>query len=329
MTIYQGLIEAQADILKAIASFIDHFHNEVTTLSAPEIHALFDHMHARHAGNHSFLAAIRQGTTSARLESFMERDPTHLLQSFFNRLPAHQTGIDRSSTCPTQLESEVNQIRQDLQTHMIDTASNPALMLNFKSEVTSIPTINLTGEEANIHYPPPRGNIVWDPEDNLDAFTAAPGHSIHQHGAHDESFSSIAPPHTGSPVALAVPSTSGLQSIPTASLIIDKKTFFPRFINRVKALMSKENRAHILITVGMEEAATCFNAPTSQDEESYDGDVSKVDEEDAEVIPDEDDTQIKTSKSAEDNMFPDNEGQEETNKEDGNQTAKPGDKKPV
>ena len=69
--------------------------------------------------------------------------------------------------------------------------------------------------------------------------------------------------------------------------------------------------------------------PTSQDEESYDGDVSKIDEEDAEVIHDEeDDTQIKTLKSAEDNMLPDNEGQEETNKEDGDQTAKPGDKKP-
>ena len=40
-------------------------------------------------------------------------------------------------------------------------------------------------------------------------------------------------------------------------------------------------------------------------------------------------TQIKTSKSAEDNTLQDNEGQEETNKEDGDQTAKPGDKKPV
>ena len=90
--------------------------------------------------------------------------------------------------------------------------------------------------------------------------------------------------------------------------------------------MSKENRAHTLITIGAEEATTCFDAPTSQDEESYDGDVSRVDEEDADK---EDDTQIETSKSAEDNMLLDNEGQEETNKGDGNQTAKPGDKKPV
>ena len=134
----------------------------------------------------------------------------------------------------------------------------------------------------------------------------------------------------GSAGVPAIPSTSGLQGIPTSSLIIDTKTFSPKSINRVKALMSKESRAHTLITVGVEVAATHFNAPTSQDEESYDGDISGVDEEDSEVVSDEEDnTQIKTSRSAEDNMLQDNEGQEETNKEDGNQTAKPGDKKPV
>ena len=134
----------------------------------------------------------------------------------------------------------------------------------------------------------------------------------------------------GSAGAPAVPSTSGLQGIPTSSLIIDTKTFSPKSMDRVKALMSKENGAHILITVGAEEAATHFNAPTSQDEESYDGDIYRVDEEDAEVVPDEEDnTQIETSRSAEDNMLQDNEGKEEINKEDGDQTAKPGDKKPA
>ena len=47
------------------------------------------------------------------------------------------------------------------------------------------------------------------------------------------------------------------------------------------------------------------------------------------VPDDEDNTQIKTLRSAEDNMLQDNEGHEETNKEDGDQTAKPGDKKQV
>ena len=93
--------------------------------------------------------------------------------------------------------------------------------------------------------------------------------------------------------------------------------------------MPKESRVKTLITIGTEESATCYDA-TSQDEGSYDGDVSKVDKEDAEVIPDEeDDAQIKTSKSAGDDTLPDNEGQDRTNKEDGDQTAKSGDKKPV
>ena len=94
--------------------------------------------------------------------------------------------------------------------------------------------------------------------------------------------------------------------------------------------MSKENRAHILITIKTEEAATHFGATTSQDKERYDGDVSKVNREDAKVVPDEeDDTQIKTSKLAGDDTLPDNEGQEGTNKEDGDQTVKPVGKKPV
>ena len=108
----------------------------------------------------------------------MERGPTHLLQSFFNRLPDHQAGINRGSTHPTQLESEVNKISQALQTGMINTASNPALMLNL-SEIKDVPTIDLTGKESMVHYPPPRGNITQDPEDNLDASTMACGHSIH------------------------------------------------------------------------------------------------------------------------------------------------------
>ena len=66
---------------------------------------------------------------------------------------------------------------------------------------------------------------------------------------------------------------------------------------------------------GTEEAATHFDATTSQDEESYDSDVSEVDEEDAQVIPDEaDDVQIEALKSAGDDTLPDNKGQEATNK---------------
>ena len=164
----------------------------------------------------------------------------------------------------------------------------------------------------------------------MNASTAAHSHSNHPHDAHDESFSSIAPSHTGSVVASAVPSTSGLQSILIASLIINKETFSPNSVERVKSLISKESRVQTLITIGTEEAATCFDATTSQDEESYDGDVSKIDKEDAQVNPDEaNNVQIETLKSAGDDTLPDNEDQEVTNEGNGNQIAKSCDKKPV
>ena len=126
MTIHEGLVKVQADILKAIA--INNLHIKVTTLSAPQVCALLDHMCARHAGSHSFLAAIWQGTTLTRPESFLQNGPTQLLQSFFNRLPDHQTDIERGSTHPTHLESEVDHFSKALQTCMVDATSNPALI---------------------------------------------------------------------------------------------------------------------------------------------------------------------------------------------------------
>ena len=82
--------------------------------------------------------------------------------------------------------------------------------------------------------------------------------------------------------------------------------------------MSKENRTQTLINVGAEEASTCFDAHISQDEASYDGDVSNADEEDIDVVPDEvDDTQIKSSKPAEADTVTDKEVPKATNKEDG------------
>ena len=125
---------------------------------------------------------------------------------------------------------------------MVDVTSDPAFMLNFKSEIRGIPTIDLMGEEAILHYPQLRGNITQDFKDNLDVPTTAPGHSSHEHTVHDESFSSIAPSHTGSGGAPAMSSTLVVRNIPMDSLIINKKGFSPKSINRLKALMSKENR---------------------------------------------------------------------------------------
>ena len=237
----------------------DNFHIEVTTLSAPQVPALLNHMCARHAGIHSFLAASWQGTTLTRPESFLRNGPTQLLQSFFDRLPDHQTDIKRGSTHPTHLESEVHHFSKALQTHMVDVTSNPALMLDFKIGIKGITTIDLTTEVV-LHYPPLKGNIAEDPEDDLDVPTTALGVSSHHHTVCDELFSSVVPLHTDSGGAQAMPSTIVLRNIPTASLVMDKQEFSPESINRLKTLMSKENSTQTLIKVGMEETTICFDA---------------------------------------------------------------------
>ena len=55
--IHQGLMEAQADILEAIAGFIDNFHIEVTTLPAPQVPCWTTCIHTR------------QGARPSRLQS--------------------------------------------------------------------------------------------------------------------------------------------------------------------------------------------------------------------------------------------------------------------
>ena len=174
VTIHQGLAEVQVDIVKAIAGLINHFHIKVMILSAPQVHVLLDHMCARCSSSNSFLAAIRQGTTPARPESFMERGPNDLVQSLFDRLPDHQMNLDRGLTWPTDLGKKVDQTVRNLQTCMVDTTSDPTLMLNFKSEVHDITIIDLTGDEAVIRYPPLRGYITEDPQDDTNTSTARP-----------------------------------------------------------------------------------------------------------------------------------------------------------
>ena len=211
-----------------------------------------------------------------------------------------------------------------------DVTSDPAFMLDFRCGINNVPTIDLTREEVVLHYLLLKGNIADDPKDDLEVPTTAPGHSNHQQTVHDESFLSVAPPHTDSGVAPATSSASALRIIPTALPATDKQEFSPQSIGRLKALMPKENRTQALIKVGAEEASTHFDAHTSQDETSYDGDVSDADEEDFEVVPDEvDDTQIEGSKPVEADTVRDKEVPKATNKEDGGQTLKSMDKKPV
>ena len=44
VTIHEGLMETQRDLLEAIGGFIDQFQTELTTLSPPQIHTLLDHL---------------------------------------------------------------------------------------------------------------------------------------------------------------------------------------------------------------------------------------------------------------------------------------------
>ena len=74
------------------------------------------------------------------------------------------------------MESEVNHFSKALQTHMVDVTSDPALMLDFKNEIEGIPTIDLTREDAVLHYPSLKGNITQDLEDDLEVPTTALGH---------------------------------------------------------------------------------------------------------------------------------------------------------
>ena len=162
-----------------------------------------------------------------RPESFLQNGPTQLLQSFFDRLPDHQTDIERGSTHPTQLEIEVDHFSKVLQTHLVDVTLDPALMLDFRCGIENVPTINLTREKAVLRYLPLKGNIADNLEDDLEVPTTALGHLSHQQTVRDESFSSVAPPHTGSGAAPATSSASALRIIPTALLVTDKQEFSP------------------------------------------------------------------------------------------------------
>ena len=173
-------------------------------------------------------------------------------------------------------------------------------MLDLSCGIKGVPTINLTKDEAVLCYPLPKGNIADISEDNLEVPTTAPGPLNRHQTVRDESFRSVAPPHTDSDAAPGTPSASALRIIPTTLLATDKQQFSPQSIGRLKALMSKENRTQTLIKVGAEEASTHFDAHISQDEASYNGNVYDADEEDIEVVPDEvDDTQIEGLKPVE------------------------------
>ena len=111
---------------------MDHFQMEMITLSPPQMHTLLDHLHARWAGGQALLDAVRRDNTSTWPESFPDKGPSHLLQSFFHSLPDHQVDIKRGSTALSQIEVEVSSAAAALRAHMTDVCADPTLMLNLK-----------------------------------------------------------------------------------------------------------------------------------------------------------------------------------------------------
>ena len=181
-----------------------------------------------------------------------------------------------------------------------------------------------------MHYLLLKSNIADDPGDDFEMPTTAPGPSNHHQTVHDEPFTNAVPPHTDSDAAPGTSSASALGIIPTTLLATDKQQFSPQSIGRLKALMSKENRTQTLIKVVAEKASTRFNTHASQDEASYNGNISDAEEEDIKVVPGEvDDTQIEGLKPIKAYTIADKEVPEATNEEDGVQTLKSMDKKPA
>ena len=64
VTINEGLMETQMELLETIGSFVDHFHSEMTTVCPPQMHALLDHLWTRCGGGQALLDAIWRGETS-------------------------------------------------------------------------------------------------------------------------------------------------------------------------------------------------------------------------------------------------------------------------
>ena len=122
----------------------------------------------------------------------------------------------KGTTVPTQLEVEVNNATNILQTHVTDICADPTLMLNLKHTIIGVTTINLTRDKVIIKYPPERGNIIAAQRDDRDTTEVIPDSAT---SLRDESFMSAAPSLPGSTASPVVESVSGQ---PYPSLKINK-----------------------------------------------------------------------------------------------------------
>ena len=81
VTIQEGLMETQTELLETVASFVNHFQMKMVTLSPPQMHALLNHLCTRRAGGQALLDTIHQGYMSTQPESFLNKGPSHLVYS--------------------------------------------------------------------------------------------------------------------------------------------------------------------------------------------------------------------------------------------------------
>ena len=89
VTIHEGLMETQMELLETIGSFVDHFQSEMTNLSPPQMHALLDHLQTRRGGGQVLLDAIQRVIpaewpfpATPRLLRFLTRPPDQHSKGF-------------------------------------------------------------------------------------------------------------------------------------------------------------------------------------------------------------------------------------------------------
>ena len=116
VTIHEGLMETQMELLETIGSFVDHFQSEMATLSPPQMHTLLGHLQTRWGGGQALLDAIQREETSSRPESFLQSSLSQLLLDFYTALPDHQINIQRNLTALSHFKIEVNNAAMALKT---------------------------------------------------------------------------------------------------------------------------------------------------------------------------------------------------------------------
>ena len=129
---------------------------------------------------------------------------------------------------------------------MVDVCSNPALMFNFLLSIRGVAYIDLTQDEDTVKMPPFKGNIA--PAQKIDI--------VHSDIIPDNTSSIREEPWTG-----VAPSTLALQSVP---LDVEKPSFTPSCLDKVKKLVSQENTHSALLLIQKDEVASRIEETTAQ-----------------------------------------------------------------